>query len=765
MKNFISNIVFRISYGIVILINIDNGVSGVTLGTIKIIMNTFKNYIMLTESDYESISREIGCTVSELHDILDEKTIKDWGDSNPFLSKAPVKITGKRFVKREYLVVPSKVRYLSEWSDFSIRAGHYILDKKLPGCGFTEYALTCELPVVLCSPRKILLQNKKDKHGSKVHLFKNDLDRDILNRELVYSSGLLGSVGELKDTALRVRALKLLVRDYLDDCRSSGNYPKIMVTYDSFRHIKSVLSDLGLLQDFYVVVDEFQCIFGDSRFKGGTEYNFISSLSDCPNVCYVSATPMMDDYLALLPGFSELPYQVLDWKKKDPGRISRPYLEVSTIRSIVPKALKIIESYKKGDFELGKIPGTEKWIPSKEAVLYVNSVSTIISIIKKSGLGPEEVNILCADTKINRRDIKKELGPEWSIGRVPLESEPHKMITICTRTVYLGADFMSTCARTFIFSDANIDSLAVDISLDLPQILGRQRLECNPFRGRAHFYYKPLGKIMEDKEEFDRIVNRKIEATNQILKWYSAGDGVGVPVDIRQEVLSNAMRVDLFDNFYLSFDKDNNNSPVFNKLVMISERRAFDIQKIDYADRFTVYSRIGETGSIITSEMTKFVHEVLRNKGIFKNKRLKLLCETNKFTTEQKRVMASQAGEWVDRYYNGAGPERCKALSYNTTRIDNEILNTLISERQDLREDILETFIVGESYSVKSIKEQLIDMYASYGRPGKAKATDLRKYFELNEKGKVRDPETGDWVSSFKILRKLENNNNDERDS
>lgn len=64
------------------------------------------------------------------------------------------------------------------------------------------------------------------------------------------------------------------------------------------------------------------------------------------------------------------------------------------------------------------------------------------------------------------------------------------MFTLCTRTVYLGADFYSTCARSFIFSDANIDCLSVDISLDLPQILGRQRLDCNPWKNCAELYYK-----------------------------------------------------------------------------------------------------------------------------------------------------------------------------------------------------------------------------------------------------------------------------------
>ena len=107
-------------------------------------------------------------------------------------------------------------------------------------------------------------------------------------------------------------------------------------------------------------------------------------------------------------------------------------------------------------------------IESKEAVIYVNSVNNILSIVGKAELRPEECNILCANTTDNQNKIKTKLGKGFSIGKVPLKGEKHKMFTFCTRTVYLGADFYSTNARTFIISDANISTLAVDISLDLP---------------------------------------------------------------------------------------------------------------------------------------------------------------------------------------------------------------------------------------------------------------------------------------------------------
>ena len=156
------------------------------------------------------------------------------------------------------------------------------------------------------------------------------------------------------------------------------------------------------------------------------------------------------------------------------------------------------------------MPGEIGIRESREAMIYVNSVNNIIQIIKKFNLSSEEVTILCSNTKANLERIQNKLGKNFNIGKVPLKNEERKMFTFCTRTVYLGADFYSDNARSFILSDANLETLAVDISLDLPQILGRQRNEDNPWKNQAEFYYKPYIKVgkEESKEVFQQRISR-----------------------------------------------------------------------------------------------------------------------------------------------------------------------------------------------------------------------------------------------------------------
>ena len=60
-------------------------------------------------------------------------------------------------LKKSILKVPFGINYISEWKDYVIPSGHYIVDKGVTGCGYTEMCLTNNLNVVLCSPRRLLL--------------------------------------------------------------------------------------------------------------------------------------------------------------------------------------------------------------------------------------------------------------------------------------------------------------------------------------------------------------------------------------------------------------------------------------------------------------------------------------------------------------------------------------------------------------------------------------------------------------------------------
>ena len=647
------------------------------------------------------------------------------------------------------ITVPKGIRYIGEWEDFRFNnfPAKCIINKQLPGCGFTEYCLRGPENIILCSPRKMLLKNKKDQHKFDVYLVVNsmetevEVDKDLskVNKNTSIDVGL-----EVDQVSNNSEIYKRLYREIEEYCisRSINGLPcKILVTYDSYRIVKDILEKLDRFYTFYTIVDEFQSILHDSRFKSDTELKFMNYLTQSPTAYFVSATPMMDEYLEMLDEFRDLPYYGLDWSSADPSRIIQPALDVFVMRTVGEKASEVIQKYLSRDFEEIVVlrNGVPTRVVSDEAVLYVNSVNHITSIIKKNNLTPEQCNILCSDTPDNLKKIQRRLGKSFKIGDVPLEDEKPKMFTFCTRTVYLGADFYSKCARSFIFSDSNIDSLAVDISEDLPQILGRQRLLENPWKNSAVFYYRSTANYREMKaDDFQKIIKDKQKSTENLLLAYNTTLD-SVKFDLAKKYQLSA-KSDVYKYDYVAVNKIQTRDgkiilkPVSNQLVLVNEIRAFQIQQIDYKDRFTVFSTVHNTltrDDIVNQEVSGFLKVYTGLTTIYD--KLKLLCEYG-LSQDAIQIVLGQISDSdeIKSYYLSITPERLKALGYNVTRIKRE-LGIVIFSQNILESNIYSKFKEGDKIPLFEIKQKLDNIYKSINYDKVAKAKDLENYFNIKE--------------------------------
>lgn len=654
--------------------------------------------------------------------------------------------------------VPKGVRYIGNWKGFNLPQEPHIMDKTITGCGFTEWCLTNEFNVVLCSPRNILLDNKTEQHEGEVYRIRSEYyDKELgVDKDITKTAQPNEEDDKVPDLTIEEEEEKTLfekINQELDEYFIvRGIKPKkILVTYDSFHVLKSVLMSRGILGAFQIIIDEFQSIFTDARFKSNTELEFVGQLQDIQRVCYLSATPMMGEYLKKIPEFASLPYYELDWEVLDPGRVMKPDLEVRVVKSIYDPAKKIIEDFKAGKFERvykNDDQGNPILIEAREVVFYVNSVNNILQIIKKNSLKPEECNILCAKTVKNENSIKNKLGEKWKIGRVPLEGEERKMFTFCTRTVYLGADFYSPCAISIILSDANVDCLAVDISLDLPQILGRQRLWENPWKNWARFYYKPLTDKTKQKiptpEEFEAKIQEKMVRTEKKLKNFEKAEFKDAAIeDLRDLIRSNNYQKDYVG---LNTRAGGNIRPEINTLVLISEQRAFDIQQLDYKDRFTVINALDLDFTGVSGEVNAFFAEYDELKTVYE--KLYFLCEAD-LSEDARRIVENQVDGKIKSYLT-IGKDRLKALGYNSTKINKELGNSVANN--NIEEVIYSEFKVGERISKADIKDQLSKIYDDLGLIKSAKASDLRDWFELKE---CKIEIDGNWKNGFELVKQI----------
>ena len=697
------------------------------------------------------------------------------------------------------IYVPENIEYISEWKDFKYPMGHVILDKTICGCGFTEYCLNNDIPILLCSPRKRLLENKEEQHNSErgrekglreVYYFKNEYDRTLgydggedeitntTNPEPETVNTPFGSISKLDELQIKenlddvgdsakeeyLKQIKNNLRSYIESCSEiycrqhgeSGKPFKIIVTYDSLHHVLDVLNEYYSSSSYAIVVDEFQSIFMDASFKATVELDFVSDLQNCTNVLYLSATPMLEKYLGMIDEFKDLPMYKFIWPS---SRVENVRTELRIVPSI-PKELKLlIERYRNGQYPDKVLSdGTVKY--SKELVIFMNSITSICSIIKKNDLKPDEVNVICADSSKNIKKLKS-VGHE--IGRIPMEGEYHKMFTFCTRTSYLGADFYSTNAFTVVCSDCNIQTMTVDIVLDLPQILGRQRLRENVFRNEALILYhsetKKGAMINAQKLVNDEKVKGKERMTLDLLERYNKMDDYGKL--IWGKVAKERDKSNLYKDDYIGVSSRTGEAK-FNYLVMVADMRAWDVTRREYIDEITIKRGIESINSVnvevidgnIELELQQAYDHLLSefNKDNNFVRRMKLLCDTyfqypEFYTKYANSPLPCMIPIEYQNYINILGFEKIRAVGY----IEIEILKEIETLNNLNTVDISSLFTVGEKYTKKYIKETLGEFYNTNKIHKTPKASDLDEYFILKSiKLKVLDK----WENGFEIISK-----------
>ena len=94
-------------------------------------------------------------------------------------------------MKKITLNVPDGIKYLSEWKELwnlLPMNQHYILNKRICGCGATEAYIGSDRKVILASPRKQLLYNKYSQHLSdNLHLYRYQGNREKYFESKSYS--------------------------------------------------------------------------------------------------------------------------------------------------------------------------------------------------------------------------------------------------------------------------------------------------------------------------------------------------------------------------------------------------------------------------------------------------------------------------------------------------------------------------------------------------------------------------------------------------
>lgn len=608
-------------------------------------------------------------------------------------------------MKKIEINVPSGTKYLS---DFRYKSGRKftlpngILNKELTGCGGTTLALEDENRTVICSPRRKLIENKAAQ----------------------YPDSLLVIEGvSAKQIADYIKAVQV---------------PKILTTYDSFRKVKAAV---GSFEGWKVVVDEFQALLNDSAFKADTEIAFLKELESCPFVTYLSATPILDKYISQIDFFKDKTYYQLNWTDKEKVCIRR----IKTANPI-GGAISVIKNYKQGFFPTFE-DKEGKRVESKEAVIFLNSVTDIANIIKKTKLQPEEVNIIVADNSENQKLIK-QIGADYSTGSIPLRGEQHKTFTFCTSTAYMGVDFYSPTASTFVISNCKKVSTAVDIATELCQIAGRQRLESNPFRRHIFFIYNTTRETLNEAE-FERVIGEKSSFSRFQIDNYKS-----VPADMKPQQKNMILNICRTVGYYIAYNEAED-SFEYNILAELSDRLAYEVQNHTYKNGLMVRKELQATEKFDIRENQAYIafSEGLRGdiqRSSFRDK-MKDYITYKESDNKWVRLLSLRLSEEDSRlrsFYDLLGADRIRALSCDEANLKREV--EAISKEGAVEHSLKKELKTGQRIRKAELKALIQQHYNRLGIKKTAKATDIVQFgFDTKE---VKIKEGGRYVNGVELF-------------
>lgn len=431
--------------------------------------------------------------------------------------------------------------YLSELMD-DLPHNAYI-NKGATGCGGTTLAITNNENYVIAVHSKNVVINKSKQHKNLCPIYSETTPDDI--------------------------------NDYLNNpCIA---VKKFIVTYDSVPRLLKFID----ASDFRLLVDEVQVLIRYlGHFKTSVCHALLKNSYKFKSVSYLTATPTERCYLP--EPLKKLDYVEIKWKNLIKPEIKHMYCGKQLQTKVV-------------SFILDKLDNTDD-----EIYIFYNSKTGVTSVINKllatkQDLNINDIKIVFANNNDNikffRRQLKfKDVNLSHEIevdeNGVPIAGH-NKRINFISSFGFEGVDFYSFGKNviTLVVADSFSKSMRYDISIDLPQIIGRFRRDKNTGlfpKNDIFFIWKSMHNEIRynSEEEIIRSITRFMILAENNLK-------------MSNQLFNNTNDKEYNNKLYLSrhepyliveniFDKPENHNYIVNEYAMEGIMSVYSTNNIDY---------------------------------------------------------------------------------------------------------------------------------------------------------------------------------------
>ena len=574
------------------------------------------------------------------------------------------------------------------------------LNKTTTGCGATHICLTNSVPYVVIVPYKSAIKNKTDSKEGIAGIIKveggvtitdviNAVNQDVMNEKTV----------------------------------------KIMTTYDSFYKVYEALSELGLVNQFKLCIDEAHVLTTLAKIKGKC-FNFLyKHFREFKSYTFVTATPNNKNLIPIQ--IRDVEFVRVIWEVSEKVRITEQ--RVKTIAECNKYVIEICKQHL-----LGEVEGN--------AYIYYNSVSEIINVIKKlknmEDFTSDNVNIFCAENPHNDKKVQLSLGKGYTNG----EFSDNKKINFLTSANYESCDILDPNGKTYIVVSSKRNSTALTNHLAIPQACGRLRQ--SKYKSEAKMLICGFGEdIYQNKHEtfLDDLASREATAKHLIER----------AIHTKECGYNDAYNKDLemfqTDPFIIVNDDNTIELNEGAKLAEMQVYEAFNSFIVTIPNQEVANTvRVVDDNMLKVSDESKLLVDIKVDFSRMMKKYITAIEEDDIGYIE----MVEQRSEIHKQYVEILGIDKIKSIGLNKTKLTNAYNLAIKFSRSNIEiKSCLSSIRVGGKYTSSFIVKRLQEAYDKVGVERKATSNDIKNYFSVIKTQVVG--EDGNRKQGFKIISDL----------
>lgn len=583
-----------------------------------------------------------------------------------------------------------------------------LFDKGKTGCGGTTIAIENEIDTIIAMPYVNVIKNKTEQQPGLLGIYQGVTDAEII--------------------------------DYLQN----HDKKKIAVTYDRLEPLINLLEQNGYkpYSQFYLLVDEWHILFNSYAFRNEAVRKVLFHSRKFDEVTYMTATPIEEEFI--LNELKDLPIVEVNW----PNTVNVNIKPIITTKPINVVCRLIADALE------GKMFGNLHF--------FVNSVDFIAEAITKANLHPDQVRVICSNNTSpgkGRKSNQKKLGLEYQIATT---TDQLKQINFYTSTCFEGCDIYDENGRTYIVSDKNKSHTLLDISTLIIQICGRIR-NSNYKTEITHIFSETRYNNFTSYEEFKDSSEKQIQSTK-------------VWIEEVNQMTAESRRTTI------SLIEKNNKAGLNEKYIQkVDDKLTFDenLVKLDivnckithhlYNARVTLKDEYQKYGFNVLAEEEIVYTDKLAAKSTARISFKDLFEEYAKLKAKiplfylgnipDRIGLIEQEKPLVKEAFEVLGVEKVRSMKYNVSNIKKEIIKSncdLSTDSKIIRCLANAGIKQGITKPVSEWKTTLQDVYntlelkEAYNKPKKAKATNLKQWFEVKEHAVKINGKTTDYIT---ILR------------